>query len=286
MLITMNNGGFVRLVDSMPALHLDNAIVQAARVSYSGPGTTAIRSDKGLIRYLMRHHHTTPFEMVEFKFHIRMPIFVARQHFRHRTASVNELSARYSEVPSEFFVPDQYRVQSNTNKQSSEGPLDLGPGLVNSQRESSDHAFDVYRNLLEAGCTRELARCHLPQSTFTEFYWKINLHNLLHYLHLRMAPGAQQEIREYAQAIFDVVKMLVPITMEAFIDFRVNAVTLTGPEIEALKNGTKIESPGEDREFREKLRILGMSSVSATLQSASVTLQSASVTLQSASATL
>ena len=254
----MNNGGFVKLVETMPAVGLDASIVQAARVSYSGSGTTASRSDKGLIRYLMRHQHTTPFEMVEFKFYIRMPIFVARQHFRHRTASINELSARYSEVPSEFFVTDQYRTQSSVNKQSSEGPLDLPEELVNLQKESGEKAFEIYKTLLENGCSRELARCHLPQSTFTEFFWKINLHNLMHYLRLRIAPDAQQEIREYAQVIFDLVKPLVPVTMEAFMDFRVNSLTLSGPEIEAIRSGIPLESPGENRELDQKLKKLNI----------------------------
>lgn len=244
--------GFVRLVDSMPTENLDAAIVQAARVSYAG-GTTANRTDKGLIRYLMRHWHTTPFEMVEFKFHIKMPIFIARQHMRHRTASVNELSGRYSEMPEEFFTPETYRVQAKFNKQSSEGSLEL----EQNPDELSHEAFRLYRNMLDTGCCRELARCHLPLSTFTEFYWKINLHNLMHYLRLRMEPGAQEEIRVYANEIFNIVKELAPVTMEAFVDFRVNAMTLSGPEIEAFKNGTKLESPGEQREFENKMKLLG-----------------------------
>ena len=246
--------GFVRLVDSMPSSNLDAAIVQAARVSYAG-GTTVTRSDKGLIRYLMRHWHNTPFEMVEFKFHIKMPIFIARQHMRHRTASVNELSGRYSEMPEEFFTPDAYRLQSKTNKQSSEGSLGLE--LARTPEQLSHEAFDLYRDMLGAGCCRELARCHLPLSTFTEFYWKINLHNLMHYLRLRMEPGAQEEIRVYANEIFEIVRQLAPLTMEAFVDFRVNSLTLSGPEIEAFKNGTKLESPGEQREFENKMKLLG-----------------------------
>jgi thymidylate synthase (FAD) len=247
--------GFVRLVDSMPQTELDSAIVQAARVSYSGSGTKTTRSDEGLIRYLMRHHHNTPFEMVEFKFYIKMPIFVARQHFRHRTASINELSARYSEVPTDFFVPDQYRTQSTVNKQCSEGPIDLD---ATHQTESCEGAFRVYRNLLDSGCSRELARCHLPQSTYTEFFWKINLHNLMHYLHLRMAPDAQQEIREYADAIFKCVEPLLPFTMKAFLDFRVNAMSLSGPEIEAIKSGVPMTNKGEQRELDEKKRRLNI----------------------------
>ena len=249
--------GFVRLVDHMPQVDIDSSIVQAARVSYAD-GTKSSRSDRGLIRYLLRHWHTTPFEMVEFKFHIKMPIFVARQHLRHRTASVNELSARYSVVPDQFYEPEVYRQQSQVNKQSSEGDLELGDELRDSLISNKVCAFEIYNKALEAGCSRELARCHLPQSTYTEFYWKINLHNLMHYLHLRMEPGAQQEIRDYANAIYDLVKPLVPITMEAFMDFRVNAVQLTGPEVEALRNKNFIESPGENREFIAKLDRLGL----------------------------
>jgi thymidylate synthase (FAD) len=248
----MLKNGFVRLVDTMPTNNLDAAIVQAARVSYSG-GASATRTDKGLIRYLMRHWHTTPFEMVEFKFHIKMPIFIARQHMRHRTASINELSGRYSEMPDEFFTPETYRRQSKVNKQSSEGVL----SLEKTPDDLSHDAFRMYRYMLDAGCSRELARCHLPVSTFTEFYWKINLHNLMHYLRLRMEPGAQEEIRVYANEIFNIVKGLAPIAMEAFVDFRLNSIMLSGPEIEAMKNGTKLESPGEQREFENKMKLLG-----------------------------
>tara|TARA_R110002072_G_scaffold7291_4_gene39863 strand:+ start:3057 stop:3839 length:783 start_codon:yes stop_codon:yes gene_type:complete len=249
--------GFVRLVDHMPQCDLDSSIVQAARVSYAG-GTKSTRNERGLIRYLLRHWHTTPFEMVEFKFHIKMPIFVARQHLRHRTASVNELSARYSVVPDEYYEPETYRQQSQVNKQSSEGDLELDQDLKNLLVSNKEQAFEVYNQALEAGCSRELARCHLPQSTYTEFYWKINLHNLMHYLHLRMEAGAQQEIRDYANAIYDLVKPLVPVTMEAFMDFRVNAIQFTGPEVQAMNKGTKLSSPGEQREFEAKLVKIGM----------------------------
>jgi len=246
--------GYVKLVDSMPQVHLDSAIVQAARVSYANSGSAKpARSDEGLIRHLMRHYHTTPFEMVEFKFYIKMPIFIARQHFRHRTASINEISARYSEVTPEFFVPEQYRTQSLINKQCSEGNIDLDHGP---QTESCEKAFEVYNKLLEDGCSRELARCHLPQSTYTEFFWKINLHNLMHYLRLRMAPDAQPEIQEYARAIFECIKPLLPITMKAFMDFRINSITLSGPEIESIRTGVPLSSPGERRELDEKKILL------------------------------
>lgn len=249
--------GFVRLVDHMPQSDLDSSIVQAARVSYAD-GTKSTRNDRGLIRYLLRHWHTTPFEMVEFKFHIKMPIFVARQHLRHRTASVNEMSARYSVVPDQYYEPDIYRCQSQVNKQSSEGDLELPQEIKDLLVSNKAQAFDIYSKALDAGCSRELARCHLPQSTYTEFYWKINLHNLMHYLHLRMEAGAQKEIRDYANAIYSLVKPLIPITMEAFMDFRVNAIQLTGPEIEAIKNRKSLDNPGENREFSAKLVRLGL----------------------------
>jgi thymidylate synthase (FAD) len=249
----MDKGGFVRLVDTMPREDLDEAIVQAARVSYAD-GTKSTRSNEGLIRYLMRHYHNTPFEMVEFKFHIKMPIFIARQHLRHRTASVNELSARYSVMPSEFFLPDHYRKQSKTNKQGSEGVIeDVDLSVVDVYCNSG---FKIYQNLLDRDCCRELARAHLPLSTFTEFYWKIDLHNLLHYLRLRMDEGAQKEIRDYAEAIYKLVEDKVPITMKAFRDYRLNSINLTGLEIECLKNKKLPESPGERREFLEKLKRL------------------------------
>lgn len=247
--------GFVRLVDYMPQQDLDSSIVQAARVSY-GDGTKTSRGDRGLIRYLLRHWHTTPFEMVEFKFHIKMPIYIARQHMRHRTASINELSARYSVVPKEYYEPDVIRGQSQVNHQGSEGVVEIGGELNERVSKQLSSSFDVYQTMLDTGACREQSRGVLPQSTYTEFYWKINLHNLLHYLQLRMEPGAQKEIRDYATAIYELVKPLVPITMEAFIDFRVNAIQLTGPEIEAIANGTTIASPGERREFEEKLKRL------------------------------
>jgi thymidylate synthase (FAD) len=234
--------GFVRLVDHMPRQDLDTSIVQAARVSY-GDGTKTSRGDRGLLRYLLRHWHTTPFEMVEFKFHIKMPLYIARQHFRHRTASVNELSARYSVVPKQYYNPGILRGQSKVNNQGSEGVVEVDEERTQKVGAHLEHSFEVYEDLLE-------------QCTYTEFYWKINLHNLMHYLHLRMDEHAQKEIRDYANAIYDLVQPLVPITMEAFKDFRVNAMHLTGPEIEALTTGKPIESPGERREFEEKLRRL------------------------------
>lgn len=249
--------GFVRLVDYMPQKELDSAIVQAARVSY-GEGTKTTRGDAGLIRYLMRHWHNTPFEMVEFKFHIKMPIYIARQHMRHRMANINEYSARYSIVPDEHYKPETLRGQSKINHQGSEGEIDKNEERTCTLNKHFDNSFEIYKYLLEDGCCREQARGVLTQSTYTEFYWKIDLHNLMHYLRLRMEPGAQKEIRDYANAIYDLVKPLVPITMKAFMDFRMNAIQLTGPEIESIANGTPIESPGERREFEQKMRLLGI----------------------------
>jgi thymidylate synthase (FAD) len=160
-------------------------------------------------------------------------------------------------VPSEYFEPDEYRGQSSVNKQSSEGVIDLNPGLKTAVVKSKEVAFEIYNKLIESGCSRELARCHLPQSTYTEFYWQMNLHNLMHYLHLRMEAGAQKEIRDYANAIYDLVAPLAPMSMKAFKDFRLDAIHLSGPEIAAIRDGTNLESKGEQRELDEKKKLLG-----------------------------
>lgn len=247
----------VRLVEHMGN---DTSIVQAARVSY-GEGTKSILEDRQLIRYLMRHWHTTPFEMVEFKFHVKVPIFVARQWLRHRTASVNELSARYSIVKDDFWLPSEYRTQSKTNKQCSDKETFDDTDAYTSQKYSCDTAFDVYSGLVERGIAREIARAHLPQSAFTEFYWKINLHNLFHFLRLRMDDHAQKEIRECARWMFDLIRPIVPMACQAFVDYRLNAVTITGPEGQALRTGiTDHLSKGEKREFEEKCQLLGLQS--------------------------
>jgi thymidylate synthase (FAD) len=246
---------FVRLVDAMPrgVNEGDAAIVQAARVSY-GPGTKTVSDDRALIRYLMRHWHTTPFEMVEFKFHIHAPIFVARQWLRHRTASVNELSARYSIVPDDYFLPDELRQQSTSRGQGGEEPYPDSEFLVLKQKASCDLAFHTYEELIKKGVSRELARTHLPQSTFTEFYWKINLHNLLHFLELRIDDHAQKEIRDLAKQVYDLIKPMCPMTCEAFEDFRLGSITLSRLEIEALKSGkSDIQGKGENQEFKEKI---------------------------------
>jgi thymidylate synthase (FAD) len=246
----------VRLVDVMGN---DAAIVQAARISY-GDGTKTVSEDRALIRFLMRHRHTTPFEMVAFKFHLRMPIFVARQWLRHRTASVNEYSARYSVVPDDYWVPDKFRKQSMMNKQcsSSDGEFE-NEDLKKRMNVSCEEAFRLYDDLLEAGCSRELARTHLPQSTYTEFYWTINLHNLLHFLELRLDSHAQPEIQECAKGVYDLIKPVIPLTTEAFEDFRLTKIYLSRLEIEAIREGRKeIPGQGENREFQEKLKSLGL----------------------------
>jgi thymidylate synthase (FAD) len=245
---------FVRLVDHMGD---DASIVQAARVSY-GPGTKTVSDDRALIRYLMRHQHSSPFEMVEFKFHVRVPIFVARQWLRHRTASVNEVSARYSIVKDDFFVPSELRAQSKTAGQGSSGEVITEELLRLKQKASCDLAFHTYDELVRRGVARELARAHLPQSTFTEFYWKLNLHNLFHFLKLRISPGAQPEIREPAQSILEILKSIVPLACEAFQDYVLDAVVFSGPEIRALQTGdTSTLAKSEQKEFATK-KTLGL----------------------------
>jgi thymidylate synthase (FAD) len=250
-----------RLVDSMPrgVFEGDTAIVQAARVSY-GAGTKSMSNDRALIRYLMRHKHTTPFEMVEFKFHIKAPIYVARQWLRHRTASVNEMSARYSIVDTGFFLPEELRKQATSRGQGGEEPFgDGGSNLLLKQKASCDLAFHTYDELIKKGVSRELARAHLPQNTFTEFYWKIDLHNLLHFLQLRIDDHAQKEIRDLAKQVYDLIKPIVPVTCEAFEDFRLGSVTLSRLEVEAIKNGkSSIPGQGENQEFHEKLTALDL----------------------------
>jgi len=257
--------GFVSLVDYMPRQDLDKSIVDAARVSYDPGSTTHTSSDRGLIRYLMRHWHSTPFEMVDFKFHIKMPLFVARQHLRHRTASVNEVSARYSEVKNEFFVPDEFRKQASVNRQGSDGVVDDNALSVNAVKAHAEMSHGLYEGMINNGeVCREQARMVLPQSMYTEFFWKINLHNLMHYLRLRMEGHAQKEIRDYANMIYKLVKPLAPYTFEAFEDFRLNAIQISGPEARVLAKMLRGEtepdmdnlSKGEAREFREKITVI------------------------------
>ncbi len=222
--------GFIRLVDSMGG---DDAIVQAARVSY-GKGTRKVSQDRGLIRYLMRNRHTTPFEMVEFKFHAKMPIFVARQWVRHRTANINEYSLRYSEARDEFYIPDEEHIlfQSKLNKQGRSGEVsaDLKKKVRDYFREISDKSYAIYSELNDAGIARELARAVLPVNIYTEWYWKNDLHNILHFLSLRMDPHAQYEIRVYAEAMAEIVKKIAPFAYEAFQDYVVGGMRFSSVE--------------------------------------------------------
>ena len=216
--------GFIRLVDSMGG---DDAIVQAARGGY-GKGTSKVSQDRGLIRYLMRHRHTTPFEMVEFKFHAKMPIFVARQWVRHRTANINEYSLRYSEARDEFYTPDPEHIQfqSALNKQGRAGkvPKKLTDKVIKYFMEISERSFEMYQELNEAGLARELIRAILPVNLYTEWYWKNDLHNLLHFIGLRSDTHAQYEIRVYSDAMATFVKQVAPFAWEAYQDYVVDGM--------------------------------------------------------------
>lgn len=237
------DNGFVRLVDMMGD---DSAIVQAARVSY-GEGTKTVNDDRGLIRYLMRHRHSTPFEMVELKFHVRVPMDTWRQWIRHRTANVNEYSTRYSEAIDAQQVTeiDRWREQAAGNKQGSAGYLDsvTGAELSHAERELHKHARDIYLQRLAKGVAREQARKDLPLATYTEAYWKIDLHNLLHFLALRMDSHAQEEIRTFARIIgYQIVRPVLPLVWEAFEDYRLNGMYLTRLEVKALSQLLKSQS--------------------------------------------
>ena len=241
--------GFVRLVDSMGG---DDAIVQAARVSY-GQGTSKVSQDRGLIRYLMRHRHTTPFEMVEFKFHCKMPIFVARQWVRHRTANINEYSLRYSEARDEFYYPEPKNIQfqSALNKQgrSGEVPKDLKQKVLDYFKDISERSFFMYQELNEAGIARELARSILPVNIYTEWYWKNDLHNLLHFVGLRSDSHAQYEIRVFSDAMAESVKSVAPFAWEAYQDYVVNGMRFSRIEQSLLEKNLPhrvIEDIGED----------------------------------------
>ena len=267
--------GFVRVIDYMGD---DGAVVQAARVSY-GRGTRQVSEDRGLINYLMRHRHSTPFEMCEIKFHVKLPIFVARQWIRHRTANVNEYSARYSILDKEFYVPapEHLAAQSTANRQ---GRGDLLEGqdaarVLRLLREDSIRNYDHYVEMLNeredgraidegrAGLARELARMNLSLNFYTQWYWKIDLQNLLHFLSLRADPHAQYEIRVYADAMLDVVKRWVPITYEAFLQHRLQAATLSAAALDVVRRmlageQVAIESSGlGKREWRELMAVLG-----------------------------
>lgn len=222
------DNGYVCLVDVMGT---DSSVVQAARVSY-GEGTKKTSDDRTLIRYLMRHQHTTPFEMAEVKLLVRVPMDCWRQWIRHRTASVNEYSTRYSIAIDAAYStePDQWRLQAQSNRQGSEGELDLqlGKGLSEEERDFHEQARNLYEERLRIGVAREQARKDLPLSTYTEAYWKCDLHNLFRFLHLRMDSKAQYEIREYARIIGEeIVRPLFPIAWEAFVDYQLESMRLT-----------------------------------------------------------
>jgi len=232
----MLDHGHVRVVDYMGD---DAAIVQAARVSY-GAGTKKVHEDRGLIRYLLRNAHTTPFEMCKLKLHIRVPMDCWRQWIRHRTASVNEYSTRYSEAISDqqTTLPGEWRRQATINKQGSAGFLDEETGRMLSSEEDQfqSSARELYQARIDSGVAREQARKDLPLSTYTEAYWSIDLHNLLHFLHLRMDHHAQYEIRQYATLIGEeIVARWVPSAWEAFQDYRLNAMRLSGLEVELMR---------------------------------------------------
>ena len=237
--------GFVALVDYMGT---DADIERAARVSY-GAGTRKVSETRGLVRYLQRHAHTTPAEMVEFKFHCSMPMFVARQWIRHRTASVNELSARYSLLPLLFYEPAEanFAHQSSVNNQGREpdpAPPELHREAVSRWRQLRSSAADAYGWLLEADVARELARIDLPLSTYTQWYWKIDLHNLLHFLTLRVDAHAQWEIREYGRVMAGMLQRVAPLAFEAWVDYDVLGARLSGAERAALARLIKVEGGG------------------------------------------
>jgi thymidylate synthase (FAD) len=257
----------VALVDVMPRLvpqgkTADFAIVQAARVSY-GEGTKKVNEDRGLVRYLARHRHSTPFEMVEFKFHHCMPIFIARQWIRHRTANVNEYSARYSVVRDRFYhpSPENVRKQSLSNRQGGEEPIDdMTAKEFLAYLDKTEALYKDYESLMEKGVSREMARIGLPVSVYTEWYWKIDLHNLFHFLSLRMDSHAQQEIRDYAKAMYALIKPIVPIAAEAFEDYNFGSMHLSRLEIEAIQTGKPLstENKRETAEWEEKKKKLGL----------------------------
>jgi thymidylate synthase (FAD) len=267
--------GFVRVIDYMGD---DSAIVQAARVSY-GKGTKKLNEDAGLIRYLMRHWHSTPFEMCEIKFHVKLPMFVARQWIRHRTANVNEYSARYSILDREFYVPkaEHLAAQSKINNQGRGEVLEGAEAAQALEWLKNDalHCYDHYEAMLNhdasgnvldesrKGLARELARMNLPVSAYTQWYWKTDLHNLFHFLRLRADAHAQYEIRVYAEAMLEVAKKWVPLATQAFEDYRMNAASLSSKGLDIVKRMlagevvTQETSGLSKREWAELMETLG-----------------------------
>jgi thymidylate synthase (FAD) len=268
--------GFIRVIDYMGD---DGAIVQAARVSY-GKGTKMVNEDKGLINYLIRHHHSTPFEMCEIKFHVKLPIFVARQWIRHRTANVNEYSARYSILDKEFYIPnpDQLAAQSATNRQGRGQVLEGKDAarVLDLLREDATRTYEHYEEMLNEdangnildpnrpGLARELARINLPTNYYTQWYWKIDLHNLMNFISLRADSHAQYEIRVYAEVLREILKMWLPLTYEAFMDYRAGAASLSAKGlsvVKALLKGKTVDQASSGmspREWRELNQILDM----------------------------
>jgi thymidylate synthase (FAD) len=267
--------GFVRVIDYMGD---DGAIVQAARVSY-GKGTKQVSTDRGLINYLMRMRHTSPFEMCELKLHVKLPIFVARQWIRHRTANVNEYSARYSVLDDEFYLPapEHLATQSTANRQGRAAALP-GPEAAAARAILETNAGDAYGRYVEllnegddgqpldpqrAGLARELARMVLPLNAYTQWYWKVDLHNLLHFVALRADPHAQYEIRAYAEVLLDVVRRWVPLTHAAFVDYRLEGAALSAKALAAVRRMLRGETVGQaesgmsPREWRELQALLG-----------------------------
>ena len=229
--------GFVRLVDYMGS---DQRIVAAARVSY-GKGTKTLREDRTLIHYLMRHAHTSPFEQVQLTFHCKMPIFVARQWIRHRTARLNEISGRYSVMKDEFYLPtaDSIRTQSAVNKQGrSEEQVapEAAAKMILQLDEGQRRSYAEYEAFLKIGVARELARIHLPLSLYTEWYWQIDLHNLFHFLELRLDEHAQYEIRQYAQVMAEMSRKVAPMAYEAFETYVLRSEVLGGEELEWIRD--------------------------------------------------
>ena len=258
--------GFIRVVDYMGD---DAAICQAARVSY-GKGTKSVQNDEGLIRYLMRHWHSTPFEMCEVKLHVKLPVFVARQWIRHRTANVNEYSARYSILDREFYIPapEHIAAQSVVNNQGRGEALTGAEAarVLDILKTDSERSYDNYQAMIsddgQRGLARELARMNLPTNIYTQWYWKVDLHNLLHFLRLRADAHAQYEIRVYADAICSVVADWVPFAYAAFEDYRLGGATLSETALECVRRMLKGEavtqetsgmSKGEWREFEQLL---------------------------------
>ncbi|MDN3567455.1 FAD-dependent thymidylate synthase [Paeniroseomonas aquatica] len=267
--------GFVRVVDYMGD---DAAVVQAARVSY-GRGTRAANEDRGLIRYLMRHWHSTPFEMCEIKYHVKLPIFIARQWIRHRTANVNEYSARYSILDREFYLPapEQLAAQSSDNRQGRGAPLqgEEAARVLDLLRQDAMQTYDHYAWMLNEGAAdtpadpgrqglaRELARMNLTLNTYTQWYWKTDLHNLFQFLRLRADAHAQYEIRAYAEVMLDTVQAWVPACHEAFLDYRMGAATFSAGMLGVVRRllaGEPVAQPDSGlskREWRELMETLG-----------------------------